>query len=654
MKDEFYAFFIQHSAFLITNIQLRKLMKLRHTLLLAIIAILLAACNFTLAEDVTPPPNYVAPTPMPTMGPLYPASAPDTANGAVIYAEKCAPCHGSTGLGDGAQGKQLPVSVIPIGLPEIARKGLPSAWYTQVTQGNLDRFMPPFASLNDQERWDVVSYALTLHTTPEQIDLGKSLFETNCADCAKNFNNLEMMSALSENDLIRIIKEGKDAIPAFGKDFSDDEALAVAVYLRTLTFAPPAQPTVVPVTETPLSAEAGTPSAEITPVDGTQIAVTPEAGTQVSVTPEAAAVAGVGSVRGSIENQTGADLPSDVKVKITAFEHGVDPNAGPQETASFESNVNADGTYLFENIEIPENRIYIAEVEVNGLAYQSEFAVVEAGMTELVISPIIIFATTDDFTVLRVDSLQMFFDFASEGSVQIFAVYSITNTSDKTVVINMGAEQKVPFVAFPEGSEGLGYEAAQDSAAFLPTADGFAMPPSETPYGLIAFASIPKAKEIAISQSALLSIGELSLFLPEGVEAEGKTLTDDGVQAIQTTNFHVYTGSATNEGDKIEFTLTGEPKDSTAVNPDVTQNKSLLIGIGGLGIALILAGVWMFMRDRRKTVDEEEEEDDEFEDPESLMDAIIALDDLHRAGKLSDEAYQQRRTELKNALKRKG
>ena len=61
------------------------------------------------------------------------------------------------------------------------------------------------------------------------------------------------------------------------------------------------------------------------------------------------------------------------------------------------------------------------------------------------------------------------------------------------------------------------------------------------------------------------------------------------------------------------------------------------------------------MRDRKRVeeVDEEDEEDDEFEDPDSLMDAIIALDDLHRAGKLSDEAYQKRREELKGALKRK-
>lgn len=621
-------------------------MKLHHTILLAIIAVLITACNFTLAEDVTPPPGYVAPTPMPTLGPLYPASAPNILNGAGIYIEKCAPCHGSTGLGDGEQGKQLPITVAAIGLPEIARKALPSAWYIQVTQGNLDRFMPPFASLNDQERWDVVAYALTLHTTPDQIQMGRSLFETNCADCAKNFSSLEMMSALSENDLIQIIKEGKGEIPAFGKDFTDDEALAVAMYLRTLNVVSPhAQLTAVPATQTPVSAEAGTPSAEITPVDGTQIAATSEAIT----------IVGMGNVSGIIENKTGADLPSDLKVTLRGFEHGSDPNAGPQETGSFESTVNADGTYVFEDVEIPENRIYQASVEVNGLAYQSEFAIIKAGMTEAVIAPIVIYATTDDFSVLRVESLQIFFDFAAEGSAQIFSVYSITNTSDKAVVVNMGAEQKIPFITFPEGAEGQGYEASQDSAAFLPIADGFAMPPSETPYGLIAFAAIPKTKEITITQSALMDISDVTLFLPEGMDAKGESLTDGGIQPIQTTNFHVYTGSAVNKGDKIEFTLTGAPKDSTAVNPDITQNKTLLIGVGSFGVVLILAGAWMFMRDRRKREEEvDDEEGDEFDDPESLMDAIIALDDLHRAGKLTDEAYQQRRNELKNALKRKG
>ncbi len=620
-------------------------MKLRHLIIITAVAILLTACNFTLAADVTPPPGYATPTPMPTLGPLYPASNPDIHSGAIIYMEKCAPCHGDAGLGDGPQGKELPVTVAAIGLPEVASKALPSAWYTQVTQGNLERFMPPFSSLNDQERWNVVYYAFTLHISSEQADLGQSLFNEKCADCAKYFSDIEKMSALSENDLVQIIKNGSGEVPAFGKDFSDEEALAVAAYLRTLIFAaPPAQPTPVSVTETPVSAEAGTPSAEITP-DGTE---------QAQATPEAdsAFTSTFGNVSGTVDNQTGAALPSNLTVKLRSFEHGGDPSTGPQEIASFDTTVNADGSYAFTDVEIPEGQIYVAEMEFDGISYQTDFAVVEAGMTELVLPPLTIYATTDDLSELKIDSAQMYFDVANTDAAQIFTVYSITNTGNKTIIINMGADQVVPFIAFPEGAEGLGYEAAQNSAAFMPTADGFAMPPSELPYGLISFASVPKAKEITVIQPALLTIESISLFLPEGMDAEGKTLTDEGLQNLETMSFHVYSATGLQKGESVEFTISGEPSTPTTANADLTQNQTLLIGVGAFGIVLIIAGAWLYIRDRKKAEEELEEGDDEFEDTESVMDAIIALDDLHRSGKMSDEAYKQRRNELKNALKR--
>lgn len=605
-------------------------MKFRHTIIFAIIALLLTACNFTLAEDVTPPPGYVAPTPQPTLGLLYPSNAPDISNGEIIYAEKCAACHGLTGFGDGEQGKQLPVSVAAFALPETALKASPANWFITVSQGNIERFMPPFNSLSEQEKWDVVSYALTLHTNPEQFELGKSLFESNCADCAEKFSSQEMMAALSANDLVRIIKNGEGDIPAFGSNFSDEEAFAVAAYLRTLTFAILSAPTPALVTETPVSAEE-------TPVDGTQVPVTNEA-----------VVEGVGNVNGRVDNQTGADLPSDVKVTLSGFEHGTDPNAGTQEVVTLEGAVNADGTFTFQNVEMIENRIYNAKVDVNGITYPSEFAVVEANMTELVLQPISVYATTQDFSGLEINSLQIFFDLASEGTAQIFTVYTITNATDKTVLVKMGDQQVVPFMAFPEGATALGYEASQDSTPFIPTADGFAMPPNEMPYGLIAFASIPKASEIVISQPALLPINGLTLFLPEGIQANGATLTDGGIQAIQTTNFRVYTAKAINKGESYDFTLTGEPE-NTAVNPDVTQNKTLLIGMGAFGFVLILAGAWMFLRDRRRADDDEENEED---DPDAIMDSIIALDDLYREGKLPEDAYNKRRNELKDALKR--
>lgn len=643
-------------------------MKLRHVMLVLTIAVLLAACNFTLAEDVTPPPNYVPPTPAPTLGPVFPQNTPDIENGAAIYVEKCEACHGTTGMGDGPQGLQLPVSVAALGLPDFAQNAVPSAWYLMVTQGNLERFMPPFASLNDQERWDVVSYALTIHTKPEQITQGQSLFETNCADCAKIFSNPEMMSGLSENDLIQIMKTGQGDIAAFGKNFTDEEAAAVAAYMRSLTFASSSAPVAVAATEAPVSTEVvETPSAETTPVDGTQAAVTPEAGTQVAgtavdgtqvaagtevaVTVEATLAEGMGSVSGSIDNQTGEPLPSDMKVTLRAMQHGADPNTGPSEIATFEGPVNIDGTFSFKNIEVPESRIFIADVEVNGSVYQSGFTIVKAGETDLVIPPIVIFAGTTDFSTLQITSMQIYFDFAVEGSAQMFAVYTIANITDKTITVKMASAQDIPFIAFPEGAEALGFEATQDTAAFVQTADGFAMPPSTTPYGLIAFASIVKSDEISISQAALLPIDGVTIYLPEGMEAQGATLTDEGVQQQNNTNYQVYSASGLKKDESIKFTVTGDPK-NVAVNPSVMQNKNLLIGVGALGLVLILAGVWLFLRGPKKVEEVVDQEENEFEDPESLMDAIIALDDLHRAGKLSDEAYQKRREELKSVLKR--
>src|SRR5512142_1455021 len=191
---------------------LRNFMNFRLVTIIGL-TVLLSACNFTLAEDVTPPPNYVSPTPPPTLGPLYPAQAPNTATGAAIFAEKCAPCHGKTGLGDGPQGIQLGVTVPAFGLPEVARPGTLADWYTTVTRGNMERLMPPFASLTDQQRWDVVAYAMSLHTNTDLLAKGKQLFEKNCANCSTDFfKDQKKMSTLSETDLARIAKQGNESV----------------------------------------------------------------------------------------------------------------------------------------------------------------------------------------------------------------------------------------------------------------------------------------------------------------------------------------------------------------------------------------------------------------------------------------------------------
>ena len=73
---------------------------------------------------------------------------------------------------------------------------------------------------------------------------------------------------------------------------------------------------------------------------------------------------------------------------------------------------------------------------------------------------------------------------------------------------------------------------------------------------------------------------------------------------------------------------------------------------------MVAAGIWLYFRTRQpRPVEAPEAETPSAsagtgtESPDTLMDAIIALDDLYKDGKLPEEAYLKRRNELKERLK---
>jgi len=597
------------------------------------LALLLSACNMTLAEDITPPPGYIAATPVPPLV-LYPAIAPSVANGAAIYVEKCMPCHGETGLGDGEQGIQLGVTVRAFGLAEIARPASPAQYYTAVTRGNIERFMPPFASLNDQERWDVTAYVLTLHTTPEQIEQGKKLFEENCANCSIDyFENQQVMSGMTAVELARIASQGNDEVQAFGSKLNEDDLWAVAVYLRTLSFdtSPLATPEVVSVAATPVSAEA-------TPVGTSQAS----AGGEATAVPQP----GFGTVSGSIENKTGTDLPSDLVITLHGFEHDAnDPNAGPVEVMTQDGIVNTDGTFVFNNIEIPTDRIFLAEIKYEGVPLQSGFVVVEEGAQAVTLPALVLYEITKDTSALLMDDVQFIFEYGSDA-VQIYGLYSFRNITEKIIFVPSGENDDIPFIKFPEGSSGFGFEPMQDSETFIPTENGFAIPPSEKAYGLIAFSSLPNTAQLNFAQNFVLPVASINVYVPEGMKAENTKMIDLGIQSIQEFRYQIYESNDIEAGGMLAFTLTGNSPEA----PSSGFNQSLLVGAGALGLVLVIAGLWMYRQDRkqRKNIDIEE---DDFRSAEEVMDAIIALDDLHGMKKIPEKAYQKRRAELKEILK---
>jgi predicted phage tail protein len=148
----------------------------------------------------------------------------------------------------------------------------------------------------------------------------------------------------------------------------------------------------------------------------------------------------------------------------------------------------------------------------------------------------------------------------------------------------------------------------------------------------------------------------MRIFVPEGMQLEGDFLTDEGVQDVQGTPYQSYRAGNLQASDAITFNVSGSPNAATGEEAAApSSNYALLVGAAFLGIALILGGVWMYLRDRRGTEETENEEEDEaeeeFESADDVTDAIIALDDLYRAKKISNEAYQKRRAELKDILR---
>ena len=243
------------------------------------------------------------------------------------------------------------------------------------------------------------------------------------------------------------------------------------------------------------------------------------------------------------------------------------------------------------------------------------------------------------------DDVQFIFEYGTDA-IHVYGLYSFRNTTEKIIVVPSGASDEIPFIKFPEGSSGFGFEPMQDSENFIPTENGFAIPPSEKAYGLIAFSSLPVSNDLKFSQIFVLPVSSINVYVPEGMKAENTQMTDLGVQSIQEFKYQIYESNGVEAGGTLAFTLTGKSRDtsSSAVNP------SILIGAGALGVALALTGLWMYRQDRKQGKNVAVEEDD-FQSTEEVMDAIIALDDLHGMKKISEKAYKKRRAELKEMLK---
>lgn len=618
-------------------------------------AVLLSACSFSLAEDITPPPglsqpvSVSSPVPVSTEA-LFPLVPPDSQNGAAIYAENCAPCHGETGLGDGAQAADLQNRPAPLGDPQLARSSSPAEWYTMVTRGNMDNFMPPFTSLTDSQRWDVVAYSFSLSTPPEAMAQAGELFQANCASChgsdgsgtarGSDLTDLERSASRSSADYYQTISQGQGEMSGFEDELSEAERWSLADYTRSLGLG-------------------GSSSlvAQATPVpSGTEAE-----GTATAAADEEPQTAGAGVVRGELINRTGKELPGDLTVTLHAFDN-------MQFAGTYSTTIAADESFTFENVEMPAGRIYMVSTEYNGAVYGSDIVTVEEGMDEISLS-IPIFGTTSDTSALTVDRLHLFFDFSVPDTVQIIELYLISNPTDQTVV---PSEEGAPVLTFdlPEGAANLQFQEGAIGGRYVSTPGGFGITepirPGMGQHQVLFAYELPYDRGLDYKRQFQLPISAVVVLLPEvGVRVNSDLLVDAGTREVEGETYHMYNSKRIEAGMPIGINLSGAAGGSdlfSGSGPVVSIGNmilptSLIIGILSVGIVMIVTGILLYRssKAREEEFEEDESPDEDADEDETvlnLMDSIIALDDMYKEGELAEEAYRQRRTALKERLRK--
>jgi mono/diheme cytochrome c family protein len=641
--------------------------------LIPLSVLLLSACSFSLAEDVVPPAgldqqNVVQPSPVAISGPLYPIVAPDPVDGAAVYADKCQPCHGDKGLGDGPMSSRSVVPVAAIGTTDVARSSTPAEWYTLLTVGNLERGMPPFKSLNDRQKWDVIAYVYQLSSPDEVLSQGEELYAANCARChgesghgdgadaaglaaaPRDFSDQEWMAGLSAEKMFESISNGVgDSMPAYASELAEGERWVLTAYLRNLSFTVPAPGGTSEEASSAYPAPAEANQAYPEPVENA--AAYPEPALEATDT-----LTGVGSVRIELVTGTGGKVTaSEAPVTLYGFDN-------MQNTYSQTLTTNDQGVYTFENVEMPVGRAFIAGVDYAGGTYGSDLVVAEESVSELALQ-IKIFESSSDASVLTTDRIHIFLDFIEDGSVQVVEVFVISNPTDSAIV---SAEAGGPVATFllPEAATNLQFQDGVLGGRYLEIPGGFAdtstVQPGTGQYQVVFAYDMPYKDKLDFAQTMTMEANAVVIMLPDsGIKIKGEQITDDGTRAMQDITYHLYSGAGLQTGDRLEFTISGKMKAGTQA-VTTSSTKSIAIGLGAFGLALVGAGVWLYARNRQqKAEDGSMEVEGEAlpvsqpgpQDSAALMDAIIALDDLYQADKLPEEAYLQRRGELKAQLK---
>jgi mono/diheme cytochrome c family protein len=636
-------------------------MKHKIALTLSIAGILfLSGCSFTLAQDVTPPPGYTPAATIPTAETAsdYPLLPPNPVEGRQTYESDCANCHGVNGLGNGSQSGTLSAS------PKILKDDGSAfnyslvKWFDAITTHATSSTMPAFSSvMDDRTRWNISAYLYMMNVPAGYLESGKQIYTGTCQQChgekgkgdgssasgltiqPPDFTFERILTSRSDADLFNTVTNGSsNAMPAFGDTYSDEERRAVVAYVRSLSFSG-----VVVKDATKIPTTSVTPTAQTVQPVGTEVATVPASTTSANHV----------KVYGSLINDSGTSIPKGLQVTLKIFDN-------MQENGSLDTIVLPDGTYVFPNVPMSSDRIVIATVSYGGQEFNSEPSKLpttdpeqEQTGADLKLD-IHISDSTTNTSALTVDRLHVFFDFSREGVVQVIELFLVSNKGNQTVVPESKDKGTLSF-ELPANASNLQFQDSVIGERYLLTDKGFtdtaSVPPGDDSLQVLFAYDLPYAGKADFALPIPYNTGSIIVMAPsDGVKLKSDMLVDGGMKTNTQSSFRVYNATNIQAGSTLKFSMAGQPSTQNGKVSGLKFNTTL-IGVFVLLLAVGMSGFYLYERSKARVKKQAAAGMTEFKDRDTLMDAIIALDEQYKSGKINQSAYQQRRDELKDQLK---
>jgi len=374
-------------------------------------------------------------------------------------------------------------------------------------------------------------------------------------------------------------------------------------------------------------------------------AVTPA----VQTTPGSSSLEGTFIITGQVQHSTGNSLPGGLKVTLQGFEGQM------QEVFNAETEAAPDGKFAFKDLQRAAGRMYVVTVDYNGVKFFSD--VVPSGdlkAGETVDLPVKVYETTQDASALIVERAHVFLNFEQPGKVQVVEMFNIVNPHPQVVVAPPGQ----PLLRFklPPAATNLAFQDGALGQRYVQTADGFgdtgSILPAPAPYQLLFSFEIPYPENQAgFAFTSPLPVQSLLVAAPVAdVQVKNDRLTDGGQRSLQGSQIQLYQASDLAAGEPLNLVISGWPG---GTNTGSGNFGSLLFGIGAFALAVTVAGIFFFRQQRNARLPvEEEEPEEEQESADTLLDAILALEDRFQAGELAEDVFRQRRAVLKEQLNR--